>query len=330
MDYIPGIDISHWQGTINWQSVRSSGVRFAFIKATDGSTYVDEKFAANWQNARQAGLLCAPYHYFKPLSDAKNQAELFLDTIQLEKGDLPPALDLEESANLRNNTLIQRVEIWISEVENKLGVKPIIYSSPSFLNSNFTIAAGGPPLWTRNYILWIANYLGPDVPQPYMPSGWSKWTFWQYSKTGSVNGISSDVDLDWFNGTLEELYALAGEEAPGIVTTIQPYTVKTGDSLESIADQYDITLEALVKANPQLIKAGDIVNIPQTSTNGGSSGGGSSGGGSAGGGTTYIVQPGDTLSAIAARFHTTMAALVQANQIANPNIISVGQQLIIP
>jgi GH25 family lysozyme M1 (1,4-beta-N-acetylmuramidase) len=319
MAYTPGIDVSHWQGNIDWQAVGAAGQCFAFIKATDGTTFVDPDLAVNWKNAKDAGLVRGAYHFFRPLQDAKQQVELFLKNVVIEPGDLPPALDLEVVGNLKNATFIQRVEIWVSEVENRTGIKPIIYSGFSFLNTYFTIAAGGPPLWAKDHMLWIANYLAPDVTQPNLPTGWKTWTFWQHSSSGKVNGISSSVDFNWFNGTLEELYELVGKETiPGVVS----YTVKSGDTLMMIADNYQVLLKDLVRANPQLLQPGMTLNIPKTGTGSGGSGESVP--------TVYIVLPGDTLTGIAIKFNTTVEALVQANNIANPDLIQVGQQLIIP
>ncbi|MFC1878859.1 GH25 family lysozyme [Chloroflexota bacterium] len=327
MQYIPGIDVSHWQAQIDWPAVRSAGKRYAFIKATEGTSFVDLSFERNWREAKKAGLLVGAYHFFRPLQDAKKQAEHFLKTVGREDGNLPPVLDMEVNDRLRAATYIQRVEIWINEVESQTGKKPIIYSGVSFLNSNFTIAAGGPPLWAQNHILWIANYLGPQATKPVMPTGWKNWTFWQHSASGRVNGIQGNVDLNWFNGSLTELFALTDqapddEDTPTENTT---YLVKSGDTLRSITNKFNITMSALLEANPQMLKSGMQLNIPA-------------------GATSveheddnddipqeiYFVQAGDSLGRIAARFGTTIDKLVEANGISNPDVIHVGQRLVIP
>ena len=322
--YIPGIDISRWQGTINWPAVRNAGKRFAFIKATEGTTLVDPFFAANWKAAKDAGLLRGAYHFFRPLQDAKKQAESFLKTVKLEAGDFAPVLDLEVSENMKAATIIQRVEIWITEIEKQTGRKTIIYSGLSFLNDSFTIPAGGPPLWAKDHLLWIANYLPPTATQPFMPTGWAKWTFWQHSQTGKVDGISGNVDLDWFNGSLEELQALAGKTT--VPVNAQTYTVKAGDTWPGLAAQFKTTVEALALANPQLLQAGAALKTPGT----GSSGGTGDSPTPTPTPTTYTIQAGDSLSRIAARYNTTVQALAQANGITDPNRIEVGQVLTIP
>ena len=164
-----------------------------------------------------------------------------------------------------------------------------------------------------------------------MPRGWFSWNFWQYSESGRLNGINTKVNLDVFNGTLEDLYAFAGAQAqtqgPG------SHQVAAGDSFDSIANKYGVTVRELVSANPQLLKIGDKLTVPvpvaipqesSSTTTPGSSG--------QPGATprTYTVKRGDTLSGIAIRYGTTVAALATANNITNPNGLQIGQVLTIP
>lgn len=262
MAYLPGIDVSHWQGPIQWPAVRSAGKYFAFIKVTEGTNYTDPSFSQNWAGAKAAGILRGAYHFFRPLQDARRQAELFCTTVALEDGDLPPVLDLEVSENLKAATIIQRAELWLAEVESRTGRRPIIYSGVNFLNTSFQVAPGQPPAWVKDYHLWIANYLGPGATQPYLPQGWKRWTFWQHSASGQVSGIQGNVDLDWFNGSEQELLALTGGQTQ---SAQQRYLVKEGDSLEKIAQQFNVTLTELVRANPQLLTAGMWLNLPRAS-----------------------------------------------------------------
>lgn len=169
--------------------------------------------------------------------------------------------------------------------------------------------------------------------QPTLPRGWFKWTFWQYSEKGQVNGINAKVDLNLFNGSLEDLYKFAGvdivTEPP---TQLKKHTVAAGDTFESIANKYGLTVRELVSANPQLLKTGEQLTIPVAVAIPAEVGDGSSGGSGpvSTPSRTHTVKAGENLTVIAIRYGTTVAAIASANNIVNPNNISVGQVLIIP
>ncbi|HEX8361333.1 MAG TPA: GH25 family lysozyme [Longimicrobium sp.] len=198
-DSLDGIDVSHWQGTIDWTAVRGSGVDFAFIKATEGATYADPQFARNWAAAADAGVMRGAYHYFRPSVDPVKQAENFLRAARIGPNDLPAVLDVETSEGVAGDALLRAVRTWLETVERATGKRPIVYTYPDFWN-RYAAGSIGP------YPLWIANY-GRDVPQ--IPIGWNDWTFWQYTSTGRVPGIAGDVDQNRFNGGSAQLAALA-------------------------------------------------------------------------------------------------------------------------
>ena len=336
MTYVPGIDVSYWEGGIDWKKVRGDGIRYMFTKATEGEGYEDPTLDDNWVGAKSVGILRGAYHFFHPNMNPVKQADHFVNAVKKlnDNGELPPVLDLEVTDNQANQTIIERAKTWLDRVQQGLGKRPIIYSSPGFLKYNFVVPGGGPPLWTKDYVLWIANY---GVDQPYLPKGWLKWTFWQYSESGKVNGINASVDLNWYNGTVEELYQFAGSQPPGAST----YKVKMGDTLQSIANQFGLSLSELVEANPQLIQPNMVLNIPEgtgtgiTAPSGGTPSGGTPTGGTPSGGTpapekTYTVKSGDTLSGIALKFGTTYGLIAQLNGITPPYIIFSGQVLKIP
>jgi lysozyme len=335
MATVPGIDVSYWDAGIDWPKVRATGQRFVFVKATEGTTFVDSTFDDNWVGAKKAGLLRGAYCFFRPNLDAVNQADLFIKTVKAMKdnGELPHVLDLEAHDNQSKSKIISQAKIWLDAVEAAFGRKPIIYSGQYFLQDHFSETGGGPPSWAKDYSLWLAQYPGQYMPgqQPFLPRGWFKWTFWQYTDKGVVNGINAAVDMNVFNGTLEELYKFAGAAIPD--DRPKKHTVSTGDTFESIANKYGVTVRELVSANPQLLKVGDnltvpvAVAIPQES---GSSPGSVSGGGSASTPKTYTVKSGDTLAAIAVKFGTTVAKIASLNNITNIDSIKVGQVLIIP
>jgi LysM repeat protein len=168
-----------------------------------------------------------------------------------------------------------------------------------------------------------------------LPRGWFNWTIWQYSDKGKVNGINASVDMNIFNGTLEELYKFAGANIP--VQTPKTHIVVKSDNFESIANAYGVTVRELVMANPQLLNVGDKLTVPvaiaipqeDASTSAPVAVPGDSGT-FATPKQTYTVKPNDSLSAIAVKYSTTIAAIASANDIKNINTIKVGQVLIIP
>jgi lysozyme len=210
-----GIDVSYHQITVDWQAVRSAGIAFAFVKATDGANIVDSGFNANWAGAKAAGLLRGAYHYYQPAQDPLAQAENLARAIGADLGELPPVLDLEEDAGATSGLSVQ-VEAWLQEVERRLRRRPLIYTSQSKWLTLMRDASGQFPAWAANYQLWVADYPFQKTPQsqPLLPDGWSAWTFWQYSGSGSVIGIPVPVDLDEFNGSEADLRAWATHQLP--------------------------------------------------------------------------------------------------------------------
>lgn len=337
MATVPGIDVSYWNAGIDWPKVRAAGQRFVFAKATEGDYYADPTFDDNWRGAKAAGLLRGAYHFFRANVDAKKQANKFIDYVRSmsDTAELPPVLDLETHDNQSKEKIISRAKTWLDLVEAAFERKPIIYSGQYFLQDHFSEPGGGPPVWAKDYPLWLAQYPNVYVPgsQPVLPRGWFTWTFWQYSERGRINGINANVDLNLFNGSLEDLYKFAGAAIITEKPETQPkHTVVAGDSFETIANKYGVTIRELVSANPQLLKTGDQLTVPVAvaipSENGsGSTGGGS---GSAPSRRSHTVRTGENLTIIAIKYGTTVAAIASANNIANINNISVGQVLIIP
>jgi len=335
MATVPGIDVSYWNAGIDWPKVRATGQRFVFVKATEGDSYSDPSFAANWSGAKAAGLLRGAYHFFRANVDAKKQAARFIDQLKSvnDNGELSPVLDLETNDGQKKDKIIERAKAWLDLVEGAFSKKPIIYSAQYFLQDYFSEAGGGPPVWTKDYPLWLAQYPNnySEDSKPFLPRGWFNWTFWQYSEKGRVNGINANVDMNVFNGTLEQLYQFAGAKPLAPDSKPAKHKVAAGDSFESIANKYGVTVRELVSANPQLLKTGDTLTIPAAAAIPSEGGTGSPG---AGGGSssprTHTVKSGDTLYAIAVKYGTTVAAIASANSISNVNNISVGQVLVIP
>ncbi len=199
---IHGIDVSFYQNRINWKEVKkmkvdSISISYAYIKATEGVCRIDRYFSMNWENAKKNQILRGAYHFYRPQNSSKLQAENFISIVKLEKGDLPPVLDIEclASGYSIENT-IKGVKNWLKIIEKNYHIKPIIYTNIDFYN-NYLVDEG-----LGEYPLWIAHYYKDNV------NICQKWYFWQHNDRGKVNGISGDVDFNVFNGNINDLRAL--------------------------------------------------------------------------------------------------------------------------
>lgn len=194
---VHGIDISHYQGDVNWNRLEQTRqgqfpINFIFMKATEGGDYADDKFVANFDSAKVHGFIRGAYHFYNPQTDANKQADFFINTVKLEPGDLPPVLDIEKKG--RNvEKLQQGLKIWLQKVEEHYGVKPIIYASYKFktryLNDSIFDTY---PYWIAHYYVDSVRYRGD-------------WKFWQHTDVGTLPGIEEKVDLNIFNGSTVDL-----------------------------------------------------------------------------------------------------------------------------
>ena len=190
---IHGIDVSRYQQIIDWDNVKQMRVEnikidFAFIKATEGVNNVDPYFRRNWKKAKEAGVPRGAYHFFIATRSGKSQAENFIKKVEVEPGDMPPVLDVEETYGVSPQKVRQRVLEFLQTVEEYYKVRPILYTNVDFyqyyLKDQFD-----------EYPLWVAHYLQKDGPRIYRD-----WAFWQHNEAGRVNGIASYVDFNVFNG----------------------------------------------------------------------------------------------------------------------------------
>lgn len=193
---VHGIDVSAYQGRIDWAEVARHNVQFAFIKASEGVTLRDQRFQRNWEAARKAGVYRGAYHYFQPNYDGAQQANLFTRTVPLAPGDLPPVLDVEHAEFHDVAAMRRNVGVWLRLVERHYGVRPILYSNHSFYKRHL---AGH----FDKYPLWLAHY---EVPEPRLPR--EKWIIWQYSDESYIPGIRGTVDFNVFQGSFQTLLAL--------------------------------------------------------------------------------------------------------------------------
>jgi GH25 family lysozyme M1 (1,4-beta-N-acetylmuramidase)/uncharacterized protein YgiM (DUF1202 family) len=192
--YKEGIDVSHWQGTIDWAKVKGAGKTFVMAKSTEGVGFKDDKYDTNKAGAMGQGIKFGAYHFAQPANDPIKEADWFVNNSSYQRGMLIPTLDLERTGSLGPTALTNWVKAWLGRVDDRLGVKPMIYVSPSFWRSNMNDSR-----WFADNgygVLWVAHWgtTSPSVPG----SNWGgrSWTFWQYSSDGSVPGISGRVDLN--------------------------------------------------------------------------------------------------------------------------------------
>ena len=203
---IPGIDVSNWQAGIDWPQVAAAGYGLAIAKCSEGTTYADPYFPANWQGIRAAGMVRGAYHFAQPNANtADAEAAYFLQTLTaaggLQRGDLV-ALDLEAGSG----NLLGWAVAWLQTVEAAVGFKPLLYSSVGFMQPHGLLGSA----ILGQYGLWLASYSSTF---PAAPAGWSVVAFWQSSDSGTVPGVSGHCDLTSFNGTAAQL-ALYGMPEP--------------------------------------------------------------------------------------------------------------------
>lgn len=192
-----GLDVSEFQGKIDWKLTKKIekdyDLDFVFIRATAGMDKVDRKFNYNWLEAKNNNLIRGAYHYYRPNENSIDQANFFIKTVQLHKGDLPPVLDIEK---LPKNQSMKNLKLglnrWLKTVEAHYKVKPIIYTGEKyyndFLKDDF-----------KDYLFWIANY------NFYREKIGDDWLFWQFTEKATVSGIKGNVDVNIYNGDLEQL-----------------------------------------------------------------------------------------------------------------------------
>lgn len=204
---VHGLDLSHYQGRIDWDALAEHRddhfpLRFVFIKATEGATHTDPRFADNFEQAQSHQFVRGAYHYFIPQTDADLQARHFIQTVSLEPGDLPPVLDVETTGRRPAKQLREAVRTWMDTVAAHYGVMPILYTSYKFKRRYLdTPEFDDYPYWIAHYYVDSVSYQRP-------------WAFWQHTDVGRVDGIDEAVDLNVFNGSMDELLQLTLSHEP--------------------------------------------------------------------------------------------------------------------
>ena len=315
-----GIDVSNWQGYIDYSQVKNSGIDIVYIKASQGDSITDPYFKTNYENAKSVGLHIGLYHFLtaQTVADAITQAEYFSSVISGTSPDCKLAMDFEVFGDLTNEEINQISFAFLQKVQQLTGKEVIVYSDSYNANSTFNEQLANA------YPLWIAEY-GVNTPNT---GNWSTYEGFQYSDTGNVPGINTgSTDLDVFT---DSIFLNSSSDtistAPNSKNNITTYTVQYGDTLSQIAMKYGTTVNEIAGLNniqnPNLIYVGQVLKIDTThnistitsdkfETNH----------------IIYTIQKGDTLTSIANQYNVTIQSIIKLNNISNENLIYAGHQL---
>ena len=316
-----GIDVSKWQGNIDFEKVANDGIEIVYIKATEGTSYVSPTFESSYTSAKQNGLKVGFYHYVtaRDTLSAQREAEFFANKVSGKDFECKLAMDFEEFGSLSKDEINAIGLAFIKKLEEITGKPVVIYSN------TYTART----IWDGeilNYPLWVAEY---GVSKPENNGKWSTYVGWQYTDMGVINGINGYVDRNKF--TKDIFINENGESGviepkppiPDDTTNYITIVIKRGDTLSELALKYNTTVQELVNLNgiknPNLIYAGESLKVPiNSSANGNQSEE-----------IIYIVKKGDYLGKIAKEYNTTVKEIDRINNISNVNLIYPGQRLII-
>lgn len=194
---VHGVDVSRWQGEIDWPTLRRQGANFAYIKATEGGDHLDPTFHENWRKAAEAGIVRGAYHFFYWCRPAADQAEWFIRNVPKEKGALPPVIDVEWNSHSRScrtrppkHVVLKKMQVFMDKLEAHYGQQPVIYVTPDFYEDNLQGQF-------RNHSFWLRAVA--EHPSKVYPG--RDFAFWQYSGTGLASGVDNHIDLNVFNGS---------------------------------------------------------------------------------------------------------------------------------
>lgn len=314
-----GIDVSEYQGYIDYSKVKESGIEVVYIRSSEGINFVDPYFRTNYDNAKANELKVGFYHYVtaRNIEEAIEEADFFVSVIEGTSPDCKLAMDFEYFDGLNIYEINQIAIAFMDRVKEISKKDVVIYSDAYNANNVFNNSLS-------NYSLWVADYF---VSEPALNDNWNHWTGFQYSDIGLINGINGNVDLDRFTSDIfldnTEQVVTTGNN---ILANNDNYNitviVKAGDTLSYLAYKYGTTIKNITAlnniSNPNYIYIGQRIIIPTTTNaiNNTNS-------------KIYVVKAGDTLSQIAKTFNTTIQAIAIENKISNPNYIYIGETLII-
>lgn len=310
-----GIDVSEWQGDIDFRKVRAAGIEMVYIRSSQGFSYEDSKFERNYTEAKKYGLKVGVYHYVtaRTEEEAREQARFFISVVCKKEIDCKIAMDFESFGNLSKSEINKVALAFLKEAERLCNKELIVYSNTYTARNIFSGEI-------TKYPLWVAQY---EVDNPSSNGNWSTWEGWQYTSTGRVNGISGNVDRDQYT---KNILMDGNSQIPHVDRPNNPkedrilYKIQKGDTLSEIAQKFNTTVSHLAEINniknPNLIYAGEIIVVSHNHNNTEKENNATN---------TYTIKRGDTLWGIANKFNTTVNKLVQLNNIKNPNLIYAGE-----
>lgn len=314
-----GIDVSEWQGNIDFGEVARAGIEVVYIRASEGRGYVDPYFRENYEKAKANGLRTGFYHFLTAtnVAEAKEEAEFFVSNIKGLEPDCRLAMDFEVFDGLDVSTINEISRVFLETVEKLSGKECVIYSDAYNARTVFSKELAD------DYPIWVADYF---VEEPESNGKWKFWVGFQYSDRGRVNGIDGNVDRDYFtNGVfLNNVSQIPKDTVTDKNQEFKYIRVNRGETLSGIAIKYNTSYQYLARinsiANPNLIYVGQELKVPvladynihDTSHR------------------LYIVRRGNTLTQIAREYGVTIENIVELNGIANPNLIYIGETLRIP
>ncbi len=310
-EFWKGIDVSSYQGDINFEELASSATEYLYIRAGEGGNIVDSRFEENYKGAESQNLNFGFYYYVtaKNTSDAELQAEHFANLISGLSYSLRPAMDFEDFSDISVEESNEIALTFLKKLEELTQVTPAMYSDAYNVESRWNSTLSPYPLWVADYVHLAdpENYTLPEN------SVWTNWSGYQYTDSAHVSGISANVDGDLFTSGL--VITKTSDDKPSEPTdTPLSYTVKKGDTLWQISQLFQTSVATLVEenhiSNMNLLYVGEVLEIPTNQT--------------------YTVESGDTLTKIALEYNTTVDSLAKLNKIQDINSIFIGETIYIP
>lgn len=311
-----GIDVSEWQGNIDFAEVARDGIEVVYIRASEGNNYVDPHFRENYEKAKANGLKTGFYHFLTAtnVEEAIEEAEFFVSNIKGLEPECKLAMDFEVFNGVGVNEINKISIAFLEKVEELSKKECVIYSDAYNAREVFSEELA------KRYPIWVADYF---VEEPESNGKWDTWVGFQYTDRGEVRGIEDYVDRDYFtNGIfLNDTSKIPEDTIQDTKQDFEYITVRRGNTLSGIATRYNTSYQYLAKinniANPNLIYVGQRIKVPVLSNN-----------------TIhdashrlYIVRRGNTLTQIAREYGVTIESIVELNDIRNPNLIYVGEVL---